>query len=321
MVKVSVRRGGIPPDSGRAKRIAKLKRDLVLDLFLRRGQFWQAINETRQYCNHVAKTAMPPEDKNLLLVFYVDDADWSPHGEQFRRKLTEKVPDLERQVIPDGLRDDFLMYEWGDFLAACVMFDPPAERLTEFAEYGGPTRVSPPSTAAHTESALGATAPPIQIVTDPFERDIERIVFMFKVIDAIEEEVDRRHPEIGVKNIIRGILDDEDFARTLHSRLEEIPKRYYLDVREDTSLEDLKHGYHVIKGIQGGQRKKSGAPARDPLIAVQCAVLYDKFNGPDSTDGRRRKWTYKRLSERFGLKSARAAKEYVIAGREVLKKN
>ncbi len=97
---------------------------------------------------------MPPQNKGLLLVFHMDDAGWSAYGEEFRRKLTEKVPELERQVVPDALRDDLLLYEWGDFLAACIAFDPPAERLTEFAEYGGPTRVSPPSTAAHTESAL-----------------------------------------------------------------------------------------------------------------------------------------------------------------------
>jgi hypothetical protein len=321
MVKVSVTRGDIPPDSGRSKRIAKFKRDLVLDLFLRRGQFWEAIKEARQYCDHVARPAMPPQNKGLLLVFHMDDAGWSAYGEEFRRKLTEKVPELERQVVPDALRDDLLLYEWGDFLAACIAFDPPAERLTEFAEYGGPTRVSPPSTAAQTESALSAGAPPIQIVPDPFERDIERIVFMFKVIDAIEEEIDGRHPEIGVKSIIQDILDDEDLVRPLHSRLEKIPKRYFLDVREDTSLEDIKHGYQVIKGLHGSRRNKSGAPARDPLIAVQCALLYDKFNEHDSTDRRRRKWTYKRLSEQFELKSARAAREYVITGREVLKKN
>src|SRR5215216_634445 len=321
MVKVSVTRGVVAPDSGRAKRIAKFKRDLVLDLFLRRGQFWEAIRDARQYCGHVARTAMPPQDKDLFLVFFVDDAGWSDHGEEVRSRITEKVPDLERHVIPDALRDRFLSREWGDFLAACIVFDPPAEKLTEFAGYGGPTQVSPSSTANQKELALSATAPPIQIVTDPFERDILRIVFMFEVIDAIEEEVDRRHPEIGVKSIIQGILDNEDFARSLHSRLEEIPKRYYLDVREDTSLEDIRHGYHVIKGLHGSRRNRSGAPARDSLIAVQCAVLYDKFNEADITDRRRRKWTYKRLAEQFGLKSARAAKEYVIAGREVLKKN
>src|SRR4028119_2306139 len=88
-------------------------------------------------------------------------------------------------------------------------------------------------------------------------------------------EIDGRHPEIGVKSIIQDILDDEDLVRPLHSRLEKIPKRYFLDVREDTSLEDIKHGYQVIKGLHGSRRNKSGAPARDPLIAVQCAALYE----------------------------------------------
>ncbi len=264
---------------------------------------------------------MPPQDKNLLLVFYMDDADWSAHGEEFRRKLTEKVPELERRVVPDALRDRFLLYEWGDFLAACIVFDPPAEKLTEFADYGGPTRVSPSHTAAYNEPILSATAPPIQVVKDPFRHDIARIAFMFEVIDALEEEIDRRHPEIGVRSIIQDILDDEDFAKPMHYRLEKIPERYYLDVREDTPLEEVKRGYHVIKGLLGSQRNRSGAPSRDPLIAVQCAILYDEFNESDPADKRRRKWTHKRLAEKFGLKSARAAKEYVTAGREVRGKN
>ncbi len=81
MTKVSVTRGGDgPPDSGRAKRVARFKRDLVLDLFLRRGQFWEIIKETRRYCDHVARPGMPPEGKNLLLVFHMDDAGWSARG-------------------------------------------------------------------------------------------------------------------------------------------------------------------------------------------------------------------------------------------------
>jgi hypothetical protein len=141
------------------------------------------------------------------------------------------------------LRDDFLSYEWGDFLAACILYDPPAERLTKFAAYGGPTRVSPCHAADDKEPIVSATAPPIEVVRDPFECDIARIAFMFEVIDVIEEEIDKRHPDIGVKSIIRNILDDEDFAKPMHSRLEKIPKRYYLDVREDTPLEDIKRGY------------------------------------------------------------------------------
>lgn len=244
----------------------------------------------------------------MLAVFCMDSLDWSAHGEEFRKKLVERVAQLQNGLIPEPLQDRFLVYEWGDFLASCIVFDPPAEHLIEFAEYGGPTRVG----------ASGAGAPPVRVVTDPFEGEIARIVHMMDVIDTIEEEIDKRHPEIGVKSIIQDILDDEDIARPLHSRLEKIPKRYYLDVREDTSWEDIKHGYSAIRELHDEQRDNSGAPARDTLLAVQCAVLYDHFNETDSADKRRRKWTYERLAGHFGLKSARAAKEYVHEGRKLL---
>lgn len=321
MVNVSVRRGDTAPDSGRSKQIARFKRNLVLNLFLRRRQFWEAVKEARQYCNHVAQPALPPGDKNLFVVFAMDDLGWSVLGEEVRKKIIERVLDLTRSVVPDALRDEFLDREWNDFMAACILFDPPAEKLLEFAEYGGPTRVVTSNTATNSDPTLSAIAPPIQVVKDPFERDISRIVFMFKVIDDIEKEIDRRHPEIGVKDIIQAILEDEDFALPFDSRLEEIPNRYYLDVREDTSLEDIKRGYHVIRGLQGSHRDKTGAPTRDSLTAVQCAVLYEEFNAPDPVDRRRRKWSYSRLAEQFGFKSARAAKEYVIAGRRILREN
>ncbi len=244
----------------------------------------------------------------MLAVFLTDSLDWSARGEEFRNKLAERVVQLQSRVIPEPLRHRFLVDEWGDFLASCIVFDPPAENLIEFAEYGGPTRVGSP----------GAAAPLIKIETDPFDTMIARIVFMMEVIDAIGGEIDKRHPEIEVKNIIKGILNDEDFARPLHSRLEKIPKRYYIDVREDTSLKDVEHGYRAIKELHDEQEDGSGAPARDALLAVQCAVLHDQFNEPEQADKRRRKWTYDRLAGRFGLKSGRAAKAHIREGRKLL---
>jgi hypothetical protein len=64
-----------------------------------------------------------------------------------------------------------------------------------------------------------------------------------------------------------------------------------------------------------------GKSERDPLVAIQCAILYDRHNQKDSADGRRRTWTYERLAEHFKLKSTRAATEYVTAGREILREN
>jgi hypothetical protein len=65
-------------------------------------------------------------------------------------------------------------------------------------------------------------------------------------------------------------------------------------------------------------RRKS---ARDPLVAIQCAILYNRHNQKDPEDGRRRTWTYERLAEEFGLKSARAATAHVIVGRKILGEN
>ena len=314
MAKVSVTRGGSTPEYGRSKRVARFKRDLVLDLFLRRGKFWNAIEEARLDCNHVASRALPGGDKGLLQVFYTDDLGWSALGEEVRRKIKERVAELERRIIPDALKDDFLSLEWGDFLVACIIYDPPAEALEEFAEYGGPTLVSLTDAVVRDELTSSAIAPPIEVSQDPVKFDIARIVFMFEVIDAIEKEVEKRHPEIEVKRIIQDILHREDLRQSWRSRSEEVPLRCYLNIDEDTSLEDVRRGYHVIKGLQSNESNRGGAPLRDPLLAVQCAVLYDEFNEPDPADKRRRKWTYKRLAEKFGLNLHQPRKNTLLPG-------
>lgn len=72
-----------------------------------------------------------------------------------------------------------------------------------------------------------------------------------------------------------------------------------------------------MAAARGTSRK--GAPRRDPLVAIQCALLHDLHNySPVPEDRRLRKWNLKRLSEESGLKGAPAAKIHIAEGRKVL---
>jgi hypothetical protein len=78
-------------------------------------------------------------------------------------------------------------------------------------------------------------------------------------------------------------------------------------------------------GVMLRERQAKPAPQpprrkRDPLVAVQCAVLYDNHNGSNAEDARERAYTHKRLAEMFGLQSPRAAKAHIELGREILRK-
>jgi hypothetical protein len=87
-----------------------------------------------------------------------------------------------------------------------------------------------------------------------------------------------------------------------------------VEVDERTTLEDVKGAFRMIRSIQPAKESK---PPRDPLISVQCAVLYDQHNRADPED-RRRRWSYANLARRFGLSSPRAARDHVSLGRELL---
>jgi hypothetical protein len=95
--------------------------------------------------------------------------------------------------------------------------------------------------------------------------------------------------------------------------------RYEISVDEHTTEADVRRAYWKIASIRK-KPSKGGAPKRDPFVAVQCAILYDEANLPDEADGRRWRWTYEKLADRFGLKSGRAAKDHIELGRAILQK-
>jgi hypothetical protein len=115
---------------------------------------------------------------------------------------------------------------------------------------------------------------------------------------------------LGTPDLLRG-------REELRNR--ETPFRHYIMVEEYTTEAEVKRAFRLISATLT-ERPEKGAPRRDPLIAAQCAILFDRHNQPDPSDRRKKSWTYPKLAEEFGLKSAQAAKEHVEIGRELLKK-
>ncbi len=305
-------RGGGDPGSDRAKRVARLKRELVLQLFLKQGQFWCAVRKARERCGIQGRTGTPPGGQHLRAVFAMENLGWSELGEKVRFNILREVPKLEERMVPDSLRDGFLEREWGDFLTACVVYDPPADKLVEFAEYGGPTWISPSRAQIEEEEPQKRhAAVPVCIVRDPDQTEIKRVVHMMKILD----EIHKSHPEIDVWNLV----EEKGLFERFRSEMEDIPRRFHIEVREDTTAKDVADAYSLVREFQKEQNQRGGAPPREPLIAVQCAILYDRHNFADPADKRRRQWTHAKLAERFGLKSGRAAKAYVELGRTILR--
>jgi hypothetical protein len=127
-------------ESSAERRIRRLKRRLVLELFLQRARFWDAVWDVRTEWNVTARR-MLPSDGDLETYAPVDQAPEKPAPYKFTKSIGlffDRWHDALRPSLRDGFVPDELKrwLSWDDFFGACVMCDPPDDRLLEFAEFG-----------------------------------------------------------------------------------------------------------------------------------------------------------------------------------------
>jgi hypothetical protein len=274
----------------RWRHFEEFRRNLILELFLQRGPFWEAVREARRRNGITATISVPPPDFNLCVQQH-------PHD----------VLAILEKVIPTGLRETFTI-DWQGFIQACLLHDPPDHKLTEFDRLWAeplPSYLVPRGGSKHLQRLA---APPIREMRDPAEVRRYLTSFYEDVIDALidtylvpagfsKEEVRRslqaERPELWDK------LEEEEEANT---------QKPYIVVDEFTTQEDVKWAFSKIHN-SNGQRAKSpgtGRPARDPLVAVECAILHDRYG-----------WTYAQLAERYGWDDPNVASKYIDRGRTI----
>jgi len=236
---------------------------------------------------------------------------------------------------------------WLLFASACVLYDPPETALIQFAEYATPEpyRVSfgNPYRGEDADKSLTVQALPIR--EQPDSADLRNMIM--SQVDLILDEINKHYLQdlgLDVHAMWQDVASKPDVMNEIYRQEELLRKRLYIEVFEHTTDKDVRAARRAIRVMQERDRSlvpRAADPAirreifeekqnrprpraksmRDPLVAIQCAVLHDRHNQKDSADGRRRKWTYERLAEHFELKSTRAATEYVMAGRKILKEN
>ncbi len=321
--------------SDEGNRIVRFKHGLVLDLFLRRGKFWEEIEEMRKRWE-VEATPRPPSPTQVIIRpekargfgFYKDLYEQELaelRAQIIPKRYSEAIADWE---LPGGPGNNWMSWEW--FLSLCVMNDPPETDLIRFADYSNPRPTAlPPILSEWSEEQMAMkeqhywplrmVAPPIRMFEDPdtvFRRENWRHW-------ALIAKVQERLHEAGIKVDLAAMFRQERLER---ETIEELlatypsPRRLYIEVNEWTTWNDVENAFRLIRQRSPGPQE-GGAPGRDPLVALQCALLYDRHNSTDPNDGRVKKWTYKRLSKELGLRSPRAAREHVEFGRRLLREN
>src|SRR5215204_185860 len=81
--------------------------------------------------------------------------------------------------------------------------------------------------------------------------------------------------------------------------------KFHYEIRrnEYTTEADVRQALGKLAALRK-KSPKGGAPKRDQLVAVQCAILYDDDNASDLADGRRKRWTHDKLAKKTGCPRA-----------------
>ena len=301
---------------------------MVLQLFLEHGEFWEKVRDMRSRWKIIPATRLPPDVRWPLN--YLDTSEHYPRcdlGSSPKLALYPRDPD--GMEIPEQNRWEWELdqiavetvpqyshaSEWRLFISACVLYNPPELELVRFAEYG---RAIPDVVGLRDGQAFEMLASPVRRMpypehaTDPWRWFYE----------AMLREIGERYlkPQgLDIQKMFREVLRDSNLREELHQRLAELPHRWFIEVEEHTTSKDVERAFKIIAAEQE-RPPPLGRPSRNRLIAIECALLYDKYNPRDPAKKSRRKWTHEKLAKRYGLDSKRAAKEYIADGQELIKK-
>lgn len=291
-----------------AARFRRFKRGVVLDLFMKRGQVWSVIHAVRKRWDIESINRLPRKEPSEPFIVSPPQARAYEGGHPDREWIKE-LQYVCAQIVPEEFLARTADNDWRGFFSVCLFFDPPERDLLTFAEYGGPEpKVLKCVNSLPRQPHMLAT----RYENTPWSELPHTVAPPVKVVRYESYE-----PE-DLPTHVRLMLNDL-FSPGPLAPLPPQPKtRYFIEVSEGTTEADVRSAFRMLTGArrEGPQR---GAPERDQLVSLQCAILYDRHNHEDPTDGRRRTWTYKRLAKEFGLRSARAARQYVGEGRKVLK--
>jgi len=305
-------------------RLRQLRRELVLQLYLRRGPLWEAVRDVRDRRNIVPKVQLPPSVRDRLLPQDAPDFDNRAEYVKYTVGWEEEISAVRERVIPTqdwstrGSFDHELEASWSNFLSACTLYDPPEDRLIEFASYGGPEPTVFSGGRLPTERNLEGLPemidPPIKTLADLVD---VRNWYWHRILNHIVERY--LEPQgVDVDTLLETVMWEVPGLYEEHvEKYKEYSERFYIEVDEYTTWEDVESALQMIRSIERPKRRK---PPRDSLIAVQCAILHDRYNQACSQDRRYRRWTYAKLAEHFDdLIGPRAAEDYVKLGRKILR--
>lgn len=326
------------------------KRLLTLDLATRHGTFARLITDLRRRWGIVARREVPDNQGDTRFVLYVPNewpatipqlqveaenryerlkwgfvpakiAGLGEHQAAWYRELNR----LHLQCVPDSCRanDRFGGSVWIPFMSQCALYDPPWDRLLDFADDARVRIDVAPAVLATCDDDQGVPEPEYAMVQAPVETVIDShatvnaLLEYFEALDTLLG--DKLNAEFGIDfwAMRRATIDDHpELKNRLHEDINASVRWQAIRVEAHTTEADVTGAYKLIK-TRTMVQAKSNRPPRDPLVCVQCAIWYDD-------DG----WSHKRLGKHFGwaiqyppaqMPRCETARQHIAEGRRILK--
>jgi hypothetical protein len=304
--------------SSAERRIRALRRQLALDLFLRFGKCWELVSGFRSSRGLEVMVGAPLDPQVEEFVSAVSI------GAQSSAWIDEPTRAAHDALIPHDCRPALnLVNPWIVFLHKLFLFDPPADRLLEYAE--GPLaalsrRPTPPDSSTVTkkgrigDSPPAMIAPPVAVTLDP-QHVLDTLTYY---TSAFLAELHNRLSPAGV--------DVWKTANEIRNDIPQLDPQFWVDqayqlggyicivVRTGTTEEDVRNAFRLMRHGEG--TGKTGAPRRDALTCVQCAIWYDEAG-----------WSHERIGKHFGWaiqtpagakRRCETAREHIAEGRTIL---
>lgn len=306
--------------------ILQRKRDLIADLATEKESFFDAVSDVRRRWRIEPIRALPEPTPNLPLppneldrvipqceMPIPEVQENTPEWTEFVYAWRQELRPIIIEEVPDRFRYENLFHYWERFISACILYDPPTEELSQFADFAQPgdqglgvlEELAAQQEDLHYKIPL-MTAPPIRTLRDPFEEAQIESSYWQSVITRVGE---RHFWALGIDLwdvVLDVIRSDDELAKERNLRRHQNRPRYYIDIDEFTAEEDVRSAFRQIRATQ--PQRPTGRSKRDRLTCIQCAILHD-----------RQGWTYEHLVEVHGWPEYTTSSKYISAGREFLK--
>jgi hypothetical protein len=304
-----------PAPVGEELKARAFKDGLTAQLYVQRGMFWDAVRELRERRGITAKKGLPPSGDNVSEFILPERSS----GDDFVAQAEEWIADLQRieqRCVPTRFQGSA---EWGDFISACVLFDPPrAEDLDTFTRHGDLRYLDPDvEPDAHgvrrVRAPMQAMAPLRWAIAD--EKAFEEVHFW--LFERVLEELGERYlgpAGVDLEEAVREIFDATELGKQYRAKKGGLRREWHIVGSDGVNANDIKKAADRIPAVREA-RSSGGRAARNPVVAIQCAALYDA----DDTEGEDAPKTRKRrlLAERYGLPE-NEVKHYVQLGRDLI---